>query len=200
MFCLKITINSKQLFLSEKHAKKKEPWGSFWWWDGALNKLLSEHYDGSTQIEVKFEGETFWLSLNQISSLFEKDKSVISRHISNIYREGELDRSSTVAKNTTVQFEANRQVKRDIEYYNLDAIISVGYRVNSKRGTQFRQWATKRLEQSSAGGLLCAYYARWTAMGEEVGGEVGEVLHRIDIDADLNAFEADVLVEVVEVL
>jgi prophage maintenance system killer protein len=102
--------------------------------------------DGSTQIEVRFEGETFWLSLNQISSLFEKDKSVISRHISNIYREGELDRSSTVAKNTTVQFEANRQVKRDIEYYNLDAIISVGYRVNSKRGTQFRQWATKRLK------------------------------------------------------
>ena len=103
--------------------------------------------DGSTQIEVRFEGETFWLSLNQISSLFEKDKSVISRHISNIYREGELDRSSTVAKNTTVQFEANRQVKRDIEYYNLDAIISVGYRVNSKRGTQFRQWATKRLRE-----------------------------------------------------
>ena len=102
--------------------------------------------DGNTQIEVKFEGETFWLSLNQISSLFEKDKSVISRHISNISREGELDRSSTVAKNTTVQFEANRQVKRDIEYYNLDAIISVGYRVNSKRGTQFRQWATKRLK------------------------------------------------------
>jgi hypothetical protein len=73
--------------------------------------------DGSTQIEVKFEGETFWLSLNQISSLFEKDKSVISRHISNIYREGELERSSTVAKNTTVQYEADRQVKRDIEYY-----------------------------------------------------------------------------------
>lgn len=103
--------------------------------------------DGSTQIEVKFEGETFWLSLNQISSLFEKDKSVISRHISNIYREGELERSSTVAKNTTVQYEADRQVKRDIEYYNLDAIISVGYRVNSKRGTQFRQWATKRLRE-----------------------------------------------------
>ncbi|MEN9969363.1 MAG: hypothetical protein RIR94_1560, partial [Bacteroidota bacterium] len=102
--------------------------------------------DGSTQIEVKFEGETFWLSLNQISSLFEKDKSVVSRHLSSIYREGELDRSSTVAKNTTVQYEADRQVKREIEYYNLDAIISVGYRVNSKRGTQFRQWATKRLK------------------------------------------------------
>ena len=102
--------------------------------------------DGSTQIEVQFEGDTFWLNLNQISSLFEKDKSVISRHLSNIYKEGELVRNSTVAKNATVQIEADREVKREIEYYNLDAILSVGYRVNSKRGTQFRQWATKRLK------------------------------------------------------
>lgn len=102
--------------------------------------------DGSTQIEVQFEGDTFWLNLNQISNLFEKDKSVISRHLSNIYKEGELDRNSTVAKNATVQNEAEREVKREIEFYNLDAILSVGYRVNSKRGTQFRQWATKRLK------------------------------------------------------
>ena len=102
--------------------------------------------DGCTQIEVHFEGETFWLSLNQISNLFEKNKSVISRHLSNIYKDGELDRSSTVAKKATVQFEAEREVERKIEYYNLDAILSVGYRVNSKRGTQFRQWATKRLK------------------------------------------------------
>jgi hypothetical protein len=102
--------------------------------------------DGSTQLEVQFEGETFWLNLNQISILFEKDKSVISRHLKNIFNEGELDRKSTVAKNATVQFEANREVKREIEYFNLDAILSVGYRVNSKRGTQFRQWATKRLK------------------------------------------------------
>lgn len=102
--------------------------------------------DGSTQIEVQFEGETFWLSLNQISELFGKDKSVISRHLKNIYKEGELDRKATVAKNATVQLEAGRLVKREIEFYNLDAIISVGYRVNSKRGTQFRQWATKRLK------------------------------------------------------
>ena len=102
--------------------------------------------DGSTQIEVQFEGDTFWLNLNQISRLFEKDKSVISRHLSNIYKEGELDRNSTVAKNATVQNEAEREVKREIEFYNLDAILSVGYRVNSKRGTQFRQWATKRLK------------------------------------------------------
>jgi death-on-curing family protein len=102
--------------------------------------------DGLTQLEVQFVGETFWLNLNQISSLFEKDKSVISRHLNNIYNEGELDRNSTVAKNATVQIEAKREVKREIDYYNLDAIISVGYRVNSKRGTQFRQWATKRLK------------------------------------------------------
>ena len=102
--------------------------------------------DGLTQLEVHFEGETFWLNLNQISSLFKKDKSVISRHLNNIYNEGELDRNSTVAKNATVQIEAKREVKREIDYYNLDAILSVGYRVNSKRGTQFRQWATKRLK------------------------------------------------------
>lgn len=103
--------------------------------------------EGKANIEVQFEGETFWLSLNQMASLFEKDKSLISRHLSNIYKEGELDKSATVAKNATVQNEAERQVKRKIEYYNLDAIISVGYRVNSKRGTQFRQWATQRLKE-----------------------------------------------------
>jgi death-on-curing family protein len=103
--------------------------------------------DDNIQIEVKLEGETFWLNLNQIAMLFEKDNSVISRHLNNIYKEGELDRASTVAKNATVQIEGERSVSRNIEFYNLDAIISVGYRVNSKRGTQFRQWATKRLKE-----------------------------------------------------
>ena len=102
--------------------------------------------DGKIQVEVQFEGDTFWLSLNQLASLFEKDKSVISRHLKNIFQEGELDRNSTVAKNATVQQESNRKVKREIEYFNLDAILSVGYRVNSKRGNQFRQWATQRLK------------------------------------------------------
>ena len=103
--------------------------------------------DKKTQIDVKFEGDTVWLSLNQISELFGRDKSVISRHINNIYKEGELLKRSTVAKNATVQIEADREVRRIIEYYNLDAILSVGYRVNSKRGTQFRQWATQRLKE-----------------------------------------------------
>jgi hypothetical protein len=81
--------------------------------------------DGLTQLEVQFEGETFWLNLNQISSLFEKDKSVISRHLKNIFTTGELNRDSVVAKNATVQIEAKREVKREIDYYNLDAILSV---------------------------------------------------------------------------
>lgn len=99
--------------------------------------------DGLTQLEVQFEGETFWLNLNQISSLFEKDKSVISRHLKNIFTTGELNRNSVVAKNATTASDGKTYV---VEYYNLDAILSVGYRVNSKRGTQFRQWATKRLK------------------------------------------------------
>ena len=94
--------------------------------------------DDNIQIEVKLEGETFWLSLNQIAILFEKDNSVISRHLRNIYKEGELDKDSTVAKNATVQIEGGRQVIRELEFYNLDVIISIGYRVNSKVGTHFR--------------------------------------------------------------
>ena len=103
--------------------------------------------NGESQIEVRFENESVWLTLNQIADLFERDKSVISRHLKNIYKEAELDYSSTVAKNATVQKEGKRTIKRNIEFYNLDAIISVGYRVNSKQGTQFRIWATNRLKE-----------------------------------------------------
>lgn len=98
-------------------------------------------------VEVRLRGETVWLSLQQITDLFERDKSVISRHLRNIYRDGELTESATVAKNATVQTEGGRQVKRQIELYNLDAIISVGYRVNSAKATRFRQWATTVLRQ-----------------------------------------------------
>jgi death-on-curing family protein len=102
--------------------------------------------DKQVQVEVTFENGTFWLSLKQIANLFERDKSVISRHLKNIFESKELSYNATVAKNATVQSEAGREVLREIEYYNLDAILSVGYRVNSKRGTQFRQWATQRLK------------------------------------------------------
>ncbi len=96
-------------------------------------------------IEVRLDEDTVWLTLNQIAQLFNRDKSVISRHLSNIYKEGELSQEATVAKNATVQTESGRKVKRVIDYYNLDAILSVGYRVNSKQGTQFRIWATNVL-------------------------------------------------------
>jgi hypothetical protein len=99
------------------------------------------------QVEVRLEGETVWLSLPQMAELFARDKSVISRHLKNIFATGELTREATVAKNATVQPEGCRKVIRQIEYYNLDAIISVGYRVNSTRATHFRQWATQVLRE-----------------------------------------------------
>jgi hypothetical protein len=112
------------------------------------NEIIVYQPDNLTErIEVLIDKETVWLSLNQLSQLFGRDKSVISRHLKNIYKEGELLFESTVAKNATVQIEAGRSVKREIEYYNLDAIISVGYRVNSKQGTQFRIWATNVLRE-----------------------------------------------------
>jgi len=99
--------------------------------------------EGKTSIEVKLEKDTVWLNLNQMAELFERDKSVISRHVTNIYKEGELNKESTVAKIATVQKEGKRKIIRNIEYFNLDVIISVGYRIKSKRGTQFRIWANQ---------------------------------------------------------
>ena len=95
------------------------------------------------QIEVTFENETVWLSLNQIAALFGRDKSVISRHLKNVFESEELNRVSVVAKNATTASDGKTY---EVDYFNLDVIISVGYRVNSKQGTQFRQWATQRLK------------------------------------------------------
>ena len=98
--------------------------------------------DGTVSLDVRLDRETIWLNLNQMAALFERDKSVISRHLRNIFREGELDRDSVVAFFATTATDGKTY---NVEYFNLDAIISVGYRVNSKRGTQFRIWATKVL-------------------------------------------------------
>lgn len=103
--------------------------------------------DGKTEIKVKLENDTVWLNLNQMAELFQRDKSVVSRHITNIYKEKELIKKPTIANFATVQIEGNRRIKRTIEYYNLDVIISVGYRVKSHRGTQFRIWANKILKE-----------------------------------------------------
>ena len=109
--------------------------------------IIYQSEDGNSAIDVHLKDETVWLTLNQMGELFDRDKSVISRHLRNIFQAGELERDTTVAKNATVQTEGGRRVTRDIERYNLDAIISVGYRVNSKRGTQFRIWATAVLKE-----------------------------------------------------
>jgi hypothetical protein len=103
--------------------------------------------DGRTRIEVHLLDETVWLTQAQMSELFDKDKRTISEHISNIFNEGELSPNSTIRKFRTVQTEGSSEVARQIDYYNLDVIISVGYRVRSHRGTQFRIWATSKLKE-----------------------------------------------------
>ena len=109
--------------------------------------VIYQTKSGKIEFRGDFKQDTIWGSLNQIAQLFGRDKSVISRHIKNIFKSGELDKKSTVAKIATVQKEGKRQIKREIEYYNLDVIISVGYRVDSKQAIQFRIWATKVLKQ-----------------------------------------------------
>ncbi|MCK5157494.1 MAG: virulence protein RhuM/Fic/DOC family protein [Spirochaetales bacterium] len=102
--------------------------------------------DNSTEIIVQFEADTVWLNRHQLSTLFNRDIKTIGKHVNNVFNEGELDKKATVAKFATVQTEGERSVERIIEHYNLDVIISVGYRIKSQQGTQFRQWATQRLK------------------------------------------------------
>ena len=108
--------------------------------------IIYEDENDKIEIEAFVYNETIWLPLNRIAELFEKDKSTISEHIKNIFDEQELYRESTVGKFPTVQTEGNRKVSRNIDYYNLDMIIAVGYRTNSKKATKFRQWATEILK------------------------------------------------------
>ena len=100
--------------------------------------------DGRTEITVQLENETVWLNLKQMTDLFDRDKSVISRHLTNIFREGELDRNSVVAKNATTASDGKTYL---VDYFNLDVIISIGYRIKSNRGTQFRMWANKVIKE-----------------------------------------------------
>jgi hypothetical protein len=103
--------------------------------------LIYQNQEGNIKLDVRLEDETIWLTQAQIGELFQKSKATISEHIKNVFEEGELDAISTVRKFRTVQFEGGRNVERELDYYNLDVIISVGYRVKSKQGTQFRIWA-----------------------------------------------------------
>jgi hypothetical protein len=102
--------------------------------------------DGSTHIDVQFENDTVWLTQVQMAQLFGKDVRTVNEHLKNIYASEELMADSTIRKFRIVRQEGKRQVNRNLDHYNLDAIISVGYRVNSKRGTQFRIWATQTLK------------------------------------------------------
>lgn len=153
--------------------------------------ILYQTDDQQTHLEVRFSGETVWLTLNQMAELFQRDKSVISRHIRNVFEDGELSRERTVANFATVQLEGNREVSREVEYFNLDVIISVGYRVKSLRGTQFRIWATQRLRE---------YIVKGFTMDDERlkqvggGGYFDELLARIrDIRSSEKVFYKKVL-------
>lgn len=115
--------------------------------EGTAQLVLYRTDDGRIRINVRLIQESVWLTLNQIADLFQRDKSFISKHIRNIFDSVELDPERTVAKFATVQTEGGRSVTRGIEFYRLEVILAVGYRVKSPRGTQFRQWATAQLEQ-----------------------------------------------------
>ena len=153
--------------------------------------LLYQTPDGESRIEVKLQDETVWLNLDQMAELFQRNKSTISRHIKNVFEEGELQPETTVAFFATVQTEGKRKVERDIAYYNLDMIISVGYRVHSYRGVQFRMWAT---------GVLKEYIVKGFALNDDLlkraggGNYFDELLARIrDIRSSEKVFYRKVL-------
>ena len=128
--------------------------------------IIYQTEDGQTQIDVRLENETVWLTQAQMAELFQTDRTSIVRHINNIYKVEELDRESTCAKIAQVQIEGKRTVKRNIPYFNLDLIISVGYRVNSKRGVKFRQWANNVLKQYLVKGYAVNERIRKEQIGE----------------------------------
>ena len=131
------------------------------------NKIvIYQTEDGQTQIDVRLENDTVWLTQAQMAELFETDRTSIVRHINNIYRVDELEREATCAKIAQVQTEGKRQVTRTIPYFNLDMIISVGYRVNSKRGIKFRQWANRVLKDYLVKGYAINERIRKEQIGE----------------------------------
>lgn len=152
--------------------------------------------DGQIQIDVRLENETVWLSQAQMAELFQTDRTSILRHINNIYRVDELDRESTCAKIAQVQTEGKRQVRRTIPYYNLDMIISVGYRVNSKRGIRFRQWANNILKQYLIKGYAISERIRHEQVGElrQLVGMLGRTIQSLPL---LTTNESQALFDVV---
>jgi hypothetical protein len=155
------------------------------------NIILYQAVDGASKIEVTLANDTVWLTIDQMGELFQRNKSTISRHIKNIFDVGELQADSTVANFATVQKEGTRKVERALAFYNLDVIISVGYRVNSLRGVQFRMWATQVLKE---------YLVKGFAMNDELLKQAGggnyfdELLSRIrDIRSSEKIFYRKIL-------
>ena len=136
-------------------------------------------------LEVRLMRETVWLNLNQMARLFERDKSVISRHLRKVFETRELDQELTVASFATVQKEGDRTIERNIEYFNLDAIISIGYRVNSKRGTQFRIWATNVLRKH----LVEGYTINQKRLAAQVG-KIRELQEAVSLLSNVVALES----------
>ena len=147
--------------------------------------LIYQTEDGQTQVDVRMENDTVWLSQAQMAELFQTDRTSIVRHINNIYKVEELEREATCAKIAQVQIEGNRKVTRNIPYFNLDMIISVGYRVNAKRGVKFRQWANRILKQYLVKGFVVNDRLRRDQLGElrQLVQVVGRTLQHQDITA-----------------
>lgn len=143
--------------------------------------IIYQTSDGNTTLDVKLNDETVWLSINQIANLFNRDKSVISRHITNIFKEKELDSNSVVAKNATTATDGKIY---NVEYYNLDVIISVGYRVKSQQGTQFRIWANKILKEYLVKGFVVNQEAKAQQLQEAL--DSIKVLTEIAIRHEVN--------------
>jgi prophage maintenance system killer protein len=147
--------------------------------------LIYQTEDGKTQVDVRMENDTVWLTQAQMAELFQTDRTSIVRHINNIYKVEELEREATCAKIAQVQIEGNRKVTRNIPYFNLDMIISVGYRVNAKRGVKFRQWANRILKQYLVKGFVVNDRLRRDQLGElrQLVQVVGRTLQHQDITA-----------------
>jgi prophage maintenance system killer protein len=149
--------------------------------------IIYEDPDVSNPVQVTLEGETVWLTQEQMAMLFGRERSVITKHLRNIFKEGELLQEATCAKFAQVQIEGQRRVQRGIDHYNLDAIISVGYRVNSKRGVRFRQWATAVLRQH----LLQGYTLNRPRLAERGLDEAREALDLLSRTLTANALVDD---------
>ena len=158
--------------------------------------VIYQSEDGQTQVDVRLENETVWLTQAQMVELFQTTKQNVSLHVGNVFKEGELEEKSTVKEYLTVQKEGERKVSRKVKYYNLDVIISVGYRVKSKRGTAFRIWANKVLKQYLIKGYAVNERMRKEQIGElrQLVGMLGRTIQNQPL---LSNDETDALFKVV---